>query len=433
MGEYLTPVKRITIPVYGSVDTTGLEPIIHVKEFQHTFHTKQLGFSEFVFPGARHTRGEHLLGALAQCREYTRPLVRKGLMTPAEARNCELAALLHDVGHGPYSHVLENVLKTYGSTFKDHKERTARLIETVFAGPIAADGSSPEDVLLIVQKRVPLSKIISHKTIGADKVAYVRVDQHHTGFPPSPLNIGDLPENIMYLNGQLGTDERMMPRLMEMQRYYFSMYSEVYLRKQTRAIERIFERAVQEAIEAGDLQPDEVWPMSDDQLVGRLCSIRGMEDRIAKMFTGNREMLRAAVVLRMPGHEQKEIVRGKSLVFEPLLQEKAAQFFKTYADPKTVHAAEKEIAQLLNIPLTDIVFTCVDDPARLIPEDVQIFEPTGIPAGTLFDRYPKHASSLEELAQSVTACRVMVASQHRERTAQAAKEICEILYKPLAA
>ncbi|RJQ21171.1 HD domain-containing protein [Candidatus Woesearchaeota archaeon] len=427
MVRFLTPVKRIAIPVYGPVDTSEVWPIIDTQAFQRMRRIKQLGIADMVFPGAVHTRFEHMIGAYEQCRKYAQELVRKGMLSQEEGFACEVAALLHDVGHGPYSHLIEDVLRVSKSRFKSHNEHTAHVIKELLSAAIIASGADPELVLDIVNKKNPLSQLVSHKTIGADKVAYITVDQHHTGYPASPLMTADLAKNLIFRRGVLGTDERMKENLVALQRFYFTMYSEVYLRKQINAVQRVFERAVQLALDAGAIHADNVWQMTDDQLVAGLTAIEGPWKRAAnELFFGHRNLLKAAVVLRPPSEEGKEIVVGKPIRTLALA---SGKLFEHYADPRNVLRAEKALADRFKVGLEEVGFCRVPAPSKLVPQDVQLFDPLGNQTMTLFEKYPKHRQSMEELASEVTAFRVIVAEKHRKMFSEAAEQVCDILYR----
>jgi HD superfamily phosphohydrolase len=107
------PTKIINDPIYGFIKINNpliLELIDH-PYFQRLKRIKQLGLAEFVYPGAHHTRFHHALGAMHLMDQVLDNLKAKGyLITPEEREAAEIAILLHDIGHGPFSHVLEYTL-----------------------------------------------------------------------------------------------------------------------------------------------------------------------------------------------------------------------------------------------------------------------------------------------------------------------------------
>ena len=105
--------KIINDPIYGFIKINNpliLELIDH-PYFQRLKRIKQLGLAEFVYPGAHHTRFHHALGAMHLMDQALDNLKAKGYpISPEEREGAEIAILLHDIGHGPFSHVLEYTL-----------------------------------------------------------------------------------------------------------------------------------------------------------------------------------------------------------------------------------------------------------------------------------------------------------------------------------
>ena len=102
--------KLLNDPVYGfiSISSPLLFDLIEHPHFQRLRRIKQLGLSEYVYPGALHTRFHHALGAMHLMGQATATLCNKGnQLSEAECEAAQIAILLHDVGHGPFSHVLE--------------------------------------------------------------------------------------------------------------------------------------------------------------------------------------------------------------------------------------------------------------------------------------------------------------------------------------
>ncbi|MBO0931784.1 HD domain-containing protein [Fibrella aquatilis] len=102
--------KILNDPVYGfiSISSPLLFDLIEHPYFQRLRRIKQLGLSEYVYPGALHTRFHHALGAMHLMGQATATLCNKGnQLSEAECEAAQIAILLHDVGHGPFSHVLE--------------------------------------------------------------------------------------------------------------------------------------------------------------------------------------------------------------------------------------------------------------------------------------------------------------------------------------
>jgi len=230
--RYVTPFKRVHVPIYGPVEMWKLREFVNHDRVQELRFKRQLGTMFVDFPGANHNRFEHTMGVLAQAREFAYSLEKRKMLEADEVRALELAAILHDVGHGPFSHVVERLAGQYDSRFPDHNARTDAILEEEFAKSIEEETSV--DVRKVIKKEHPLSQLVSHKTLGADKISYMRLDQHHVGRPQSPLELGDLADNLVFLDGLFGVDERMAWDVRQIQTRYFDMYTQFILGKDCR-------------------------------------------------------------------------------------------------------------------------------------------------------------------------------------------------------
>ena len=105
--------KIINDPVFGflNIPDGAIYHVLQHPYLQRLSRIRQLGLSFFVYPGAMHTRLLHSLGAMHLMQEAINVLSQKGIgVSNAEAQAAMLAILLHDVGHGPFSHVMEHTL-----------------------------------------------------------------------------------------------------------------------------------------------------------------------------------------------------------------------------------------------------------------------------------------------------------------------------------
>ena len=131
--------QRVRDPVHGLIVFRQGEPVdelawrlINTSEFQRLRRIKQLGVSEFIFPGATHTRFSHCIGVFDTARMLIEIVKREidsisEVFDDGKAEVAIIAALLHDLGHGPLSHTFEEVRKSQGIT-KRHEEWTAEIV-----------------------------------------------------------------------------------------------------------------------------------------------------------------------------------------------------------------------------------------------------------------------------------------------------------------
>ncbi|MEL6134357.1 MAG: HD domain-containing protein, partial [Bacteroidota bacterium] len=109
----MKPPKIINDPVHGFIEIPRglILNVIDTPSFQRLRRIKQLGQSSFVYPGAVHTRFNHAMGAMHLMRQALDVLRRKKVqVSKKEYKAAMLAILMHDIGHGPFSHALEHVI-----------------------------------------------------------------------------------------------------------------------------------------------------------------------------------------------------------------------------------------------------------------------------------------------------------------------------------
>lgn len=233
--------------------------LINTKEFQRLRRIKQLGFSDMVFPGATHTRFAHSIGVMHTARKFFKAIRRicpEGAQKEEEIL-CMCAALLHDVGHGPFSHAFEKV------TEDNHEQRTIEIIlsETTEVNEVLTefDAELPQKIVPffddtnLADTDIPpwLGGIISSQ-FDADRGDYLQRDCHGTGvaYGNFDLNwlIGQLELTDEDVEGE--DDEKDGPSqrhlcfsnkaLYPLEIYAFArahMYQTVYFHKTTRAAE----------------------------------------------------------------------------------------------------------------------------------------------------------------------------------------------------
>jgi HD superfamily phosphohydrolase len=170
-------MKFIKDPVHGYVDVEeSLLPLLDSPPVQRLRHIRQLGFSYLVYPGANHTRFEHALGAMHLARLMSTHL---GL-TRGDEGLATAAALLHDIGHGPFSHTTEPLMRECAG--RGHDEVGPLLASGPLAGPLEGAGIDPREVAAVVGGSHHLSPLI-HGDLDVDRMDYLQRDAHYTGVP----------------------------------------------------------------------------------------------------------------------------------------------------------------------------------------------------------------------------------------------------------
>ena len=230
--------------IHGNIVIEGLaQKIIDTEEFQRLRNIKQLGCCNFVFPGAVHTRFEHSIGVYHLSKKYIDILNKeKEYFTPREKECISIAGLIHDIGHGPYSHLFDELF----SKDKNHEYRSGELFKRM--NEKYKLGFNPDEIQSIIHfiypKNVSINpeekykyQIISNNNgIDVDRFDYLMRDIKMTG-----LNYGIEYERIMnhsrIENNEIIYSEKVKTNIDEFFRIRFIMYKEVYNHRTVRGIE----------------------------------------------------------------------------------------------------------------------------------------------------------------------------------------------------
>lgn len=266
--------KRLRDPVHGlivfeehdGVDMLAWE-LIDTPEFQRLRRIRQLGVSEFTFPGAVHTRFAHSIGVFHTARMLIeivdREIARiKEASDPQKAEVAQIAALLHDLGHGPFSHTFEGV-QASRNVKKRHEKWTAdiirnpigqiyRLLEKFRAG-------FSDEVASLLEKEDPedIYHSVVSSSFDADRLDYLRRDRLMTGTGAGAIDFDWLKDNIRVAEIEIDAPdeedaddarrkvptfcltEKALPAAEQFLLARFTLSEQVYYHKATRCVEHM--------------------------------------------------------------------------------------------------------------------------------------------------------------------------------------------------
>lgn len=170
-------MKTIKDPVHGYINVDErLLPLLDSPQVQRLRYIRQLGFSHMVYPGANHTRFEHSLGAM-----HLAGILAKSLnLGDTEVLLSMVSGLLHDIGHGPFSHATEPLIEKYIG--RSHYEIEHMLHGDILGEAIERIGLDPVEISEMIEGRHRLSGII-HGDLDVDRMDYLMRDAHYTGVP----------------------------------------------------------------------------------------------------------------------------------------------------------------------------------------------------------------------------------------------------------
>ncbi len=235
--------------MYGfiTIQNELIYDLINHPWFQRLRRIKQLGLTDYVYPGALHTRFHHALGAMHLMQETLDNLKQKGIEISDEEYSAALIAiLLHDIGHSPFSHALENVLI---STI-DHEEMSELIMEELnreYSNALAL-------AITIFQKKYHrnfLNQLVSSQ-LDIDRLDYLNRDSFFTGVSEGKIGSERIIKLLNVFKDELVIEEKGIYSIENFLSSRRLMYWQVYLHKTTVAVEQMLVQIIRRAKEIGE-------------------------------------------------------------------------------------------------------------------------------------------------------------------------------------
>ncbi|WP_265459015.1 HD domain-containing protein [Enterococcus sp. HY326] len=254
----LLPMEKVfrdPVHNYIHVQHQVILDLINSKEFQRLRRIKQLGTSSFTFHGAEHSRFSHSLGvyeiARRICdifvRNYSQEKIGPDGWDDSERLVVLAAALLHDVGHGPYSHTFEHIFHT------NHEAITVEIItspETEVYQILNRVGAGfPEKVASVITKKYPNPQVVQmiSSQIDADRMDYLLRDAYYTGTEYGTFDLTRILRVIRPYSGGIAFSMNGMHAVEDYIVSRYQMYVQVYFHPVSRGMEVILEHLLNRA------------------------------------------------------------------------------------------------------------------------------------------------------------------------------------------
>ena len=232
----MNSAKIINDPVFGFIKIPRglLYGIVEHPLFQRLNRINQLGLASVVYPGARHTRFQHSIGAFHLMTEAVRSLQEKGnFIFDSEAEAVEAAILMHDIGHGPFSHVLEDTL-IHDISHEDISLLMMEEINRHFNGQLNL-------AISIFKGEYPknfLHQLISSQ-LDMDRLDYLRRDSFYTGVTEGNIGSARIIKMLNVLDDSLVVEHKGIYSLENYLTTRRLMYWQVYLHRTCVAYEKV--------------------------------------------------------------------------------------------------------------------------------------------------------------------------------------------------
>ncbi|MBE8538509.1 HD domain-containing protein [Geoglobus acetivorans] len=267
-------MKNIHDSVHGTIRLEDwMVEIIDTPEFQRLRRIKQLGFADLVYPGANHTRFEHSIGTL---------YVAKMLTDDAEIL---ASALLHDIGHAPFSHSGEGIVRKYLG--KEHEDVRDILMNSRIREILEENGMDWKNVARGILKP-PVSSVID-----VDRIDYLMRDSHYTGVAYGIVDFDRLIKTLDFDGENVYVSIKGVRAIESLLISRYLMYSAVYHHHVCRIAKKMFEKAVEWMISENELDPRRLVEMDDHDIISAMRNSCGFPKEIVSRLDSRRLYKRA--------------------------------------------------------------------------------------------------------------------------------------------
>lgn len=240
--------KIINDPVYGfiTIDSPLIFEIISHPWYQRLRRIKQMALAHLVYPGAVHTRLHHSLGAYHLMCNALSELKSKGVeINEEEETGAKIAILLHDVGHGPFSHALESVLME-----NVHHEDLSLLLMKQLNEQFCGQLETAIDIFTNAHPKKFLHQLVSGQ-LDVDRMDYLTRDSFFTGVSEGVIGYDRIIKMLTVYNGELMVEEKAIYSIEKFLVARRLMYWQVYLHKTVLGAEMILVKILERAREIG--------------------------------------------------------------------------------------------------------------------------------------------------------------------------------------
>ena len=317
--------------VYGDISLNKFEEkVMDMAQFQRLRRIKQLGLIHLIYPGANHTRFEHSIGTM----NLGSKLASELNLSKDEMELVRISALLHDIGHGPFSHVSEGVLSF------PHEELTKYVITKTSMRDVLEEKFNVKDIKKIISGEGYLGPIVSGE-LDVDRMDYLLRDSHNTGVAYGVIDYERIISNlkldknlVLDIKGVQAAEGALVSR-------YF-MYPSVYQHHTTRIVNSMFRRGLKKLIDTKEINENDMYKYDDADMIG---IYRNSENPIVRdMITrlDNRDLFKRVKVIRLENFKNPE---------------------KLYKIPQeTLRKAEEEIAQDFDMDKNYVIVNIAEYP-----------------------------------------------------------------------
>ena len=305
--------------------------IIDTPIFQRLRRIRQLSGAHLIYPGAQHTRFEHSLGVMHIASMAGQVLAEKGVVSSDDIQNLRLASLLHDIGHGPFSHLFEEIFEEKRKISHEDLGRDI-ILKTEIGDIISKNGFDKKLITKLAfgdSKLQFMNEIISG-VLSADMMDYLLRDGYFTGAEHAKIDHHRLTHSLDVYKNKLALDKSSLVNFETMMISRYQMFKAVYFHKTVRAGEVMLLEAMDLAegeLGLSSMNLDEYLQLSDDVILAKLLNLPEHNSKLKaskKIATDylNRNLFKSVFETTLTGkaitkkrmHELREEISKKSKI-----------------------------------------------------------------------------------------------------------------------
>ena len=305
--------------------------IIDTPIFQRLRRIRQLSGAHLIYPGAQHTRFEHSLGVMHIASMAGQALAEKGVVSSDDIQNLRLASLLHDIGHGPFSHLFEEIFEEKRKISHEDLGRDI-ILKTEIGDIISKNGFDKKLITKLAfgdSKLQFMNEIISG-VLSADMMDYLLRDGYFTGAEHAKIDHHRLTHSLDVYKNKLALDKSSLVNFETMMISRYQMFKAVYFHKTVRAGEVMLLEAMDLAegeLGLSSMNLDEYLQLSDDVILAKLLNLPEHNSKLKaskKIATNylNRNLFKSVFESTLTGkaitkkrmHELREEISKKSKI-----------------------------------------------------------------------------------------------------------------------
>ncbi len=416
-------IMELNDPIHGFIGLTELESkVINSRPYQRLRRIKQLSGGHFVYPAAEHTRFGHCIGAM-----FLAGLTGKQLLGPLNLgkktlQEVRIAGLLHDMGHGPFSHVFEESLIEQRGW--NHEDVTEWIIRESEVGDLLEDGGiSKNRIANLVRGRreTKNDSIVSSIVAGqvdADKMDYLIRDSFYCGVNYGLVDIHRL-INSLEVSDDLTLEFDIAARgaLEAFLVARYEMFLNVYYHKTVRSVEVMLVKLMNAADSVLGLTsfstPEEFLKLDDMSLISKIRNIDPSESEDAKEAVTMVKMLDSRILYKS--------------VFEKVLHTEDRFVSKILTKRRVRESIQDEIAGLAGVPSDEVIVDVPTlpsvpyNPHQVNPMEIRIFEM--IDGKKVCHNLSEYSNIAEMMKVYLDVIRVYTFDRNRRKVGQAAREV----------